>query len=424
MQQLAVQLDETWKTVASRFEGNAEVHICHDGKHPSLTISSLEKLEEPTSLHRLNSRVRLLLPPVDLTELLLEIDARTGFTREFTHVSESGARAQDLHISLCAVLMAEACNIGLEPLIKHNIPALTRHRLSWVKQNYLRAETLVSANARLVDFQSTLELAGRWGGGEVASADGMRFVTPVKTVNSGPNRKYFGSGRGITWYNFVSDQYSGFHGIVVPGTLRDSIFVLEGLLEQQTGLNPVEIMTDTAGTSDIIFGLFWLLGYQFSPRLADAGEAVFWRVDKSANYGALDELARGCADLSKAEDQWDEMMRTAGSLKLGTIHASELIRSLLKSSRPSGLAQAIMEVGRVNKTLYLLNYIDDEDYRRRILTQLNRGKAAMLWRGRSATGSAVRSESAIVKVRKISWGHWAWSLTQWYCGTHFICRKP
>ncbi|CAH3859968.1 hypothetical protein AI2719V1_4677, partial (plasmid) [Enterobacter cloacae] len=149
-------------------------------------------------LHRLNSRVRQLLPPVDLTELLLEIDARTGFTREFTHVSESGARAQDLHISLCAVLMAEACNIGLEPLIKHNIPALTRHRLSWVKQNYLRAETLVSANVRLVDFQSTLELAGRWGGGEVASADGMRFVTPVKTVNSGPNRKYFGSGRGIT----------------------------------------------------------------------------------------------------------------------------------------------------------------------------------------------------------------------------------
>ncbi len=80
---------------------------------------------------RLNSRVRQLL-----TELLLEIDARTGFTREFTHVSEAGARAQDQHVSLCALLMAEACNIGLGPLIKHNLPALTRHRLSWVKQNY------------------------------------------------------------------------------------------------------------------------------------------------------------------------------------------------------------------------------------------------------------------------------------------------
>ncbi|EFH4991354.1 Tn3 family transposase, partial [Escherichia coli] len=217
--QLAARLDETWKTVASRFDRNTAVDICNEGKHPSLTISSLDKLDEPPALIRLSSRVRQLLPPVDLTELLLEIDARTGFTREFSHVSESGARAQDLHISLCAVMLAEACNIGHEPLIKHNIPALTRHRLSWVKQNYIRAETLVSANARLVDFQSSLALAGYWGGGEVASADGMRFVTPVKTVNSGPNRKYFGSGRGITWYNFVSDQYSGFHGIVIPGTL-------------------------------------------------------------------------------------------------------------------------------------------------------------------------------------------------------------
>lgn len=198
VKQLATELDETRKTVASRFELNAAVSICHQGKYPSLTISSLEKLEEPQPLILLNSRVRQLVPPVDLTKLLLEIDARTGFTREFTHVSESEARAQDLNISLCAVLLAEACNIGHEPLIKHSIPALTRHRLSWVKQNYIRAETLVSANARLVDFQSTLELSERWGGGEVASADGMRFVTPVKTLNSGPNRKYFGSGRGIT----------------------------------------------------------------------------------------------------------------------------------------------------------------------------------------------------------------------------------
>ncbi|WP_140323434.1 Tn3 family transposase, partial [Salmonella enterica] len=95
------------------------------------------------------------------------------------------------------------------------------------------------------------------------------------------------------------------------------------------------------------------------------------------------ELARGCVELSKIESQWDEMMRMAGSLKLGTIHASELIRSLLRSSRPSGLAQAIMEVGRVNKTLYLLNYIDDEDYRRRILTRLNRGE------GRHAVARAI-----------------------------------
>ncbi|WP_241181503.1 Tn3 family transposase, partial [Klebsiella michiganensis] len=159
--------------------------------------------------------------------------------------------------------------------------------------------TITSANARLVDFQATLPLAQIWGGGEVASADGMRFVTPVRTINAGPNRKYFGNNRGITWYNFVSDQYSGFHGIVIPGTLRDSIFVLEGLLEQETGLNPTEIMTDTAGASELVFGLFWLLGYQFSPRLADAGASVFWRMDHDADYGVLNDIARGQSDPRK-----------------------------------------------------------------------------------------------------------------------------
>jgi TnpA family transposase len=149
---------------------------------------------------------------------------------------------------------------------------------------------------------------------------------------------------------------------------------LEGLLEQQTGLSPTEIMTDTAGTSDMVFGLFWLLGYQFSPRLADAGEAIFWRVDKGADYGVLNDLARGCVNTRRIEQHWDDMMRIAGSLKLGTVQASELIRTLLKSERPSSLAQAIIEAGRINKTLYLLNYIDDADYRRRILTQLNRGE--------------------------------------------------
>ena len=371
---LAQQLDDAYTRVSANFDENDSVRIDHSGKRPTITVTNLDKLEEPASLTQLSKQVTALLPKVDLTELLLEIHTHTGFLDEFSHVSESKARAKDLATSICAGLMAEACNIGMEPLIKSHVPALTRHRLSAIKQNYIRAETLTKANVRLVDHQSTLPLVQKWGGGHVASADGMRFITPVQTINARPNKKYFRNSKGITWYNFLSDQYSGFHGIVIPGTLRDSIFVLEGLLEQQTGLRPTEIMTDTTGTSDIVFGLFWLLGYQFSPRLADAGEAVFWRIDKGADYGVLNDIARGQIYTHRIEQYWDDMLRIAGSLKLGTIRASELIRSLLKSDRPSSLAQAIIELGRINKTLYLLNYIDDEDYRRRILTQLNRGE--------------------------------------------------
>ena len=210
---LTQQLDLTYKKVAANFNENNSVRIDRSGKHPTLTITNLDKLEEPPSLTSLKTQVSELLPPVDLTELLLEINAHIGFADKFTHVSESNARTDDLNISICAVLLAEACNIGLEPLIKRNVPALTRHRLSWVKQNYLRAETLVCANALLVDHQATLTLAKKWGGGEVASADGMRFITPVRTINAGPNRKYFGSNRGITWYNFIVSIASQNYGL-------------------------------------------------------------------------------------------------------------------------------------------------------------------------------------------------------------------
>ena len=375
MADLTKELDAAYRKVASNFQYNDSVHLDLSGKQPSLTVSKLDRLGETNSLRSLKGSINGLLPKVDLTELLLEIHGHTGFAGSFSHVSESGSRAKDLTTSICAVLIAEACNIGLEPLVKESVPALARHRLSWVKQNFLREETLTMANSRLVDHQSTLSLVNKWGGGMVASADGMRFVTPVETISSGYNRKYFGPKRGITWYNFVSDQYSGFHGVVVPGTLRDSMFILDGLLEQQTGLVPTEIMSDTAGASEMVFGLFWLLGYQFSPRLADAGEAVFWRIDKNAEYGPLDEISRGKIKKRYVEENWDDMMRVAGSLKLGTVRASELMGTLLKSDRPSGLAKAIKEVGRINRTFYLLNYIDSREYRRRILTQLNRGES-------------------------------------------------
>ncbi len=372
--QLRQQLNEAYQRTAQNLPTNAAVRIEQENGRETLTISHLDKLEEPDSLQALKRQVAALLPRVDLPEVLLEIHAKTGFLDEFIHAHEEGARAENITISLCAVLISMACNIGLRPLQRKDIAALTRHRLAWIQQHYIRPETLIRANARLVDAQRHIPIVQAWGGGEVASADGLRFVVPVKTLNAGPNSKYFGKGRGITYYNFVSDQFTGFHGLVVPGTLRDSLVVLVGLLEQKTGLRPRELMTDTAGYSDIVFGLFWLLGYQFSPRLADTGEARFWRLDPDADYGVLDGLARQKVRVALVEDLWDDMLRVAGSLKLGRVSALEIMRVLQKGGKPSSLGKAIGELGRIAKTLYLLNYVDDEAYRRRILTQLNRGE--------------------------------------------------
>jgi len=255
------------------------------------------------------------------------------------------------------------------------VPALTRDRLGWVQQHYLRAETLGQANALLVAAQAAIPLAQVWGGGEVASADGLRFVVPVRTLNAGPNPTYFGTSKGVTYLNYTSDQFSGFAAVVIPGTIKDSLYVLDGLLEQQTILEPTELMTDTGSYSDLIFGLFRLLGYQFSPQLKNRGDTRLWRLDPQADYGALNGVARQRINTALIVAHWDDLLRVAGSLRLGTVRASELLRSLRPGGHATTLARAISEFGRLAKTYFVLAYLDDQAYRRRILTQLNHGES-------------------------------------------------
>ena len=172
----------------------------------------------------------------------------------------------------------------------------------------------------------------------------------------------------------VSNQFTGLNAITVPGTLRDSLVLLSVVLEQETELEPTEIMTDTGAYTDVIFGIFWLLGYQFSPRIADIGGARFWRIDPKADYGALNSLAAHKVRMALVARHWDDLLRLAGSLKLGLVQAAGLMRTLQTNDRPTRLARALEELGRIIKTLYMLRYIDDAAYCRRILTQLNRGE--------------------------------------------------
>jgi len=375
LQRLSQRLNQTFRHTVANLPKNPSVRIEEIGGELDLVLSPLDKLEEPESLVALRRAVDARMPRVDLPELVLEIQARTGFADAFHHASEARARAQDIATSVCAVLVSEACNTGLEPMIRSDVAALRRSRLGWVKQNYMRADTLTTGNAKLVAAQNSIGLVRAWGGGEVASADGIRFVVPIRTVHAGPNPRYFGRERGVTYYNMTSDQYTGLNGVVVPGTLRDSLALLSVLLEQETELKPVEIMTDTGAYTDAIFGIFYLLGFQFSPRIADSGGARLWRVDPKADYGAFNRLATDRVNLNLIGEQWDDLLRLAGSLKLGVAQASGLMRMLQTNNSPTKLARALADLGRIIKTMHLLNYFDDEAYRRRILVQLNRGEA-------------------------------------------------
>jgi TnpA family transposase len=380
--ELMAGLDAAWQQMAARMdeagpEAKVEVVVPPEGGRARLSVDKLGGVDEPESLTWLRTTTEAMLPRIDLPDLLFEVHSWTGFLDAFTHVSEGSSRMAGLDISLVALLVAESCNIGLTPVINPHYPQLTRSRLSHVDQNYLRGDTIAAANAKLIDEQARIPLAQYWGGGMLASVDGLRFVVPARTINAAPSPKYYGYKRGITWLNAVNDQVSGIGAMVVPGTPRDSLFILDTLLNLDGGVKPEMIATDHASYSDMVFGLFKMLGYRFSPRLRDLSDQRFWRAEvageqQAGDYGPLNAVARNKVNLPKIETHWPDMLRVAGSLVTNQVRAYDLLRMFGREGRLSPLGQAFAEYGRIDKTLHLLALCDpvDDSYRRRMNRQL------------------------------------------------------
>lgn len=165
--------------------------------------------------------------------------------------------------------------------------------------------------------------------------------------------------------------------MVVPGTPRDSLYILDMLLNLDGGLRPEMVATDNASYSDMVFGLFRILGYNFSPRFRDLDDQRFWRAQmdgvETGGYGPLEDLASNKVNLKKIETHWEDMLRVAGSLVTNQVRAYDLLRMFGREGRPTPLGQAFAEYGRIAKTLHLLQMLDpvDDTYRRQMGKQLS-----------------------------------------------------
>ncbi|MGW0449786.1 Tn3 family transposase [Streptosporangium sandarakinum] len=300
--ELAGALEAAYTRVLDGLGGNTAVQFV-GGR---LRLEKLGALAEPPLMKELRALVGGMLPRVDFPELLLEVFDRTGLPADFTHVSGADTAMEDFPMSLAALIVAEACNVGLVPIEKPNVPALTRARLQQVDQGYLRGETIAAANARLIAAQSGIGIVRHWGSGHIASADGLRFVVPVQSLHAVHNPIYFGRQSGATWLNVVNDQVMGIGGLVVPGTLRDSLFILDAIFNLDGGPRPETVVTDTASYSDIVFGLFAICGYQFSPRIADLADTRLWRTNTAATYGPLENMSRHVVRLDRIRSHWGD----------------------------------------------------------------------------------------------------------------------
>jgi TnpA family transposase len=313
-----------------------------------------------------------LLPHVKITELLMEVDGWTGFSRHFKHL-KNGKTADDNKL-LLTVILSDAINLGLTKMAE-SCPGTTYSKLSWLQAWHIRDETYSAALAELVNTQFHQPFAEYWGDGTTSSSDGQRFRASGRAEAGGNINPKYGSEPGVQFYTHISDQYAPFHTKVINVGVRDATYVLDGLLYHESDLQIEEHYTDTAGFTDHVFALMHLLGFRFAPRIRDLSDKRLFVPDKKAVYSSLTILIGGTLNQKTILAHWNEILRLATSIKRGSVTASLMLRKLGSYPRQNGLAVALRELGKIERTLFTLDWIQDVELRRRVNAGLNKGEA-------------------------------------------------
>lgn len=328
--------------------------------------------DTPSEARALRLRASALLPRVKITDLLLEVDQWVGFTRHFAHL-KNGEPPRDSSILLAAVL-GDAINLGLGKMAEVS-PGMTAAKLAWLVAWHVRDETYARALAELVNFQQAQPFAGLWGAGTTSSSDGQRFRAGGRGEAAAHVNARYGSEPGVIFYTHVSDQHAPFHTKVINVAVRDATHVLDGLLYHESDLRIEEHYTDTAGFTDHVFGLCHLLGFRFAPRIRDINDRRLYVPGRRHRWPTLEPTIGGTLNINLVRQQFHEVLRLAESIRQGTATASLLLRKLGAYPRQNHLALALREIGRVERTLFMLDWMRDPSLRRRVHHGLTKGEA-------------------------------------------------
>lgn len=326
----------------------------------------------PDAAQALIDQIAHLLPHVKITDLLLEVDEWTGFSRHFTHL-KTGAPAKDSAL-LLTTLLADGLNLGLTKMAE-SCPGSTPAKLAWLQAWHIRDDTYSLALAELVNAQLRHPFAAHWGDGTTSSSDGQRFRAGGRAESTGHINPKYGAEPGRLFYTHVSDQYAPFSSQVINVGVRDATYVLDGLLYHESDLRIAEHYTDTVGFTDHLFAVMPLLSYRFAPRIRDLSDTKLYVPPGSPAYETLQPLLGGTLNVRHILTHWEAILRLATSIKQGTVTASLMLRKLGSYPRQNGLAVALRELGRIERSLFILDWLQSVDLRRRVQVGLNKGEA-------------------------------------------------
>lgn len=364
---LKEQLTNASREVDAAFPANTHAEI----QNGRIVIKRNQASGLPANWQALDNEITRRLGSRSIVDVLVDAEQWLGLHRHFGPLSGYQGRVEDPRLRFIATLFCYGCNLGPSQTAD-SIKQLNRRQVAWLNLNHITEERLDKAITQVINAYKKYELPGFWGTGRHAAADGTKWNLYEQNLLSEYHIRYGGYG-GIGYYH-VSDTYIALFSHFIPCGVHEAVYILDGLLKNQSDIQPDTLHGDTQAQSYPVFGLSYLLGIRLMPRIRNIKDLNFFRPDRRFRYKHIEALFKGHIDWQRIETHLPDMLRVAVSIKMGRVSASTILRRLGTYSRKNKLYFAFKELGKVVRTLFLLNYIDDLELRQTIHAATNKNE--------------------------------------------------
>ena len=354
VQRLRTELETTAAEVDANFPTNAALSINQDGE-PVLKRPAAKK--PPASAAELEAAIQTFLPERSLLDVLWLVNAATGFTRRFGPLSGLDAKLENLEERYCATTFVMGSGMGVTQGARHMRGLITAPTLSLINRRHITIDKLDAAYRDVLDAYSHFELPRCWGTGKTASFDGSLFELSEQNLLADFHFRY--RLKGAVAFQVVSDLYIALFMHFIPPGVWEAIYIIEALSKNKSKIQPDTVFADTQGQSTPVFAFTYLMGIKLMPRIRNWKDLNFFRPGKNVRYQHIDSLFKDEANWDFLETHWQDLMQVTLSMYAGRLSSPTLLRKLSHHSRKNRLYLAAQELGRVQRTLYLLRWISD-----------------------------------------------------------------
>ncbi len=351
--------------------GNSEVEILKKN-NGWIKLTQYEAQAEPKNLLRLKSAISNRWNIVNLLDVLKETDLRVHFTRHFKSVAQRETLTREvLQKRLLLCLYALGTNTGIKR-ISSGDHGEKYADLMYVQRRFITKEYLRQAIAGVVNEVLATRLPHFWGEATTACAsDSKHFAAWDQNLISEWHNRY--RGRGVMIYWHVERKASCIYSQLKNCSSSEVAAMMEGVIRHITEMEVEKQYVDTHGQSYVAFAFCYLLGFKLLPRLKGIHSKKLYRPfsGQSGLNSNLHPVLSRLINWELIRQQYDQMIKFTTAIKMGTADTESILRRFTRDNLKHPTYQALLELGKAVRTIFLCNYLHSKDLRTEIQEGLN-----------------------------------------------------